>query len=134
MERQPPKPKPWGVSDDEAIELCRDWMIYLGAADTVVASGAGVQACDLYSAGYLAWVENKTGNVEIGLVEHAAAVVAADGREALIFARRGVIPAARVRADELGIAIFGFDPQGATLDGVNLRGRELFAMAHARQD
>lgn len=109
-------------------------MHYLGAADVVVATGEARQICDLYGSRYLGWVENKTGNLEIEQVEHAAAVVAADGRRALIFARRGVSPAARVRADEFGIAIFGFDPQGGTLDGVNLRGRELFATAQVRQD
>lgn len=131
MERQTPEPKRWGASDGEAIELCREWMMYLGAADTVVAYGTAVRVCDLYSSHYLAWVENKTGNLGIGAIEQAATVVAADGRRAWIFARRGVSPAARVRADELGIAIFGFDPQGGTLDGVNLLGRELFAAAQA---
>lgn len=108
-------------------------MRYLGATDVVVATGEPRQLCDLYASGYLGWVENKRGNLQIFQVEHAAAVVAADGRRGLIFARHGVLPAARVRADELGIAIFGFDPRGGTLDGVNLLGRELFAWAHARQ-
>lgn len=109
-------------------------MNYLGVTDAVVAAGKSRQVCDLYGSHYLGWVENKTGNVEIGLVEHAATVVATDGRRGLIFARRGVIPAARVRADELGIAIFGFDPQGGTLDGVNLLGRELVANAQSRRE
>lgn len=109
-------------------------MRYLGATDAVVAAGEARQICDLYGSHHLGWVENKTGNLKIELVVHAAAVVAADGRKALVFARRGVSPAARVRADELGIAIFGFDPQGGTLDGVNLLGRQLVAAAQARQD
>ncbi|MFF2773074.1 hypothetical protein ACFVUP_38855 [Streptomyces bacillaris] len=99
-----------------------------------MATGEARQICDLYGSHHLGWVENHTGNLEIGLVEQAAAVIAADGRRGLIFARRGVIPAARVRAEELGIAILGFDPQGGTLDGVNLLGRELCATAQARQD
>ncbi|WP_157498217.1 hypothetical protein [Leifsonia sp. Leaf336] len=108
-------------------------MRYLGATDAVVAMGDSRQSCDLYASGYLGWVENNRGNLQIGQVEHAAKIVAADGRRGLIFARHGVLPAARVRADELGIAIFGFDPRGGTLDGVNLLGRELSAWAHARQ-
>jgi len=99
-------------------------MIYLGAADTVVASGTTVQACDLYSAGYLAWVENKRGNLGLEAVERAALIAAADGRRGLMFIRHGVLPQAVDRADYLGIAIFGFDPEGGTLDGVNLVGRE----------
>ncbi|WP_374009887.1 hypothetical protein [Leifsonia sp. LS-T14] len=108
-------------------------MRYLGAADVVVATGEPRRFCDLYASDYLGWVENQRGNLQIVRVEHAAAVVAADGRRGLIFARHGVLPAARVRADEYGIAIFGFDPRGGTLDGVNLLGRELFAMARARR-
>lgn len=107
-------------------------MYYLGAGDAIVATGDSRQLCDLYGSRHLGWVENKRGNLEVRLVEHAGMIVAADGRRGLIFARRGVIPAASVRADELGIAIFGFDPQGGTLDGVNLLGRELFAIAQAQ--
>ncbi|MFE4950527.1 hypothetical protein ACFQ9V_10515 [Leifsonia sp. NPDC056665] len=132
MERQPPEPKPWGASDDEAIALCREWMIYLGAADTVVASGDAVRACDLYSAGYLAWVDNERGNLDVAQVTRAASVSAADGRRGLIFVRHGVLPQAVDRADELGVAIFGFDPQGATLDGGNLLGLELCSIGLAR--
>lgn len=132
MERQPPEPKPRGASDDEAIALCREWMIYLGAVDTVLASGATVQACDLYSAGYLAWVDNDRGNLDVPHVMRAASLSAADGRRGLIFVRHGVLPQAVDRADELGVAIFGFDPQGGTLDGGNLLGRELYATGLAR--
>ncbi|QIZ99848.1 hypothetical protein [Leifsonia sp. PS1209] len=132
MERQPPEPKPRGASDNEAIELCREWMIYLGAADTVVAAGAAVQACELYSAGYLAWVDNQRGNLDMAQVTRAASVSAADGRRGLIFVRHGVLPQAVDRADELGIAIFRFDPHGGTLDGGNLLGRELCATGLAR--
>lgn len=100
-------------------------MRFLGATDTVVAMGESRQSCDLYASGYLGWVDNKRGNLEVEFVERAAAVTGVDGRRGLIFARHGVSPFARVRADELGIAIFGFDPEGGTLDGVNLVGRQL---------
>lgn len=36
---QQPAPRPFGVSAEEAVELCREWMGYLGAADVVVARG-----------------------------------------------------------------------------------------------
>lgn len=108
-------------------------MYYLGAADAVVSTGDSRQACDLYSSCYLGWVDNNRGNVEVELVDRAAAVVAADGRRGLVFAGHGVSPFARVRADELGVAIFRFDAQGGTLDGVNPLGRELFANAQTRQ-
>ncbi|MEY9852824.1 hypothetical protein ABH923_002502 [Leifsonia sp. EB41] len=122
-----PEPMPWGANDAEATELCRRWMIYLGASDTVVASGDDRRACDLYSSRYLGWVDNRMGNLEVELVERSASVAIADGRAAVIFVRRGVLPAARQRADELGVAILGFDPQDAALDGANLLGREVCA-------
>ena len=108
-------------------------MHYLGAEDAVVATGEPRLICDLYGSRYLGWVENKRGNLEIGLVERAAAVVASDGRTGLVFAGHGVSPFARVKADELGIAILRFDAQGGTLDGVNPLGRQLFANAQTRQ-
>ena len=100
-----------------------------GATDAVVAEGESRQSCDLYGSRHLGWVENRRGNLEVDLVERAAAIVAVDGRRGLIFTRHGVDPEARARADELGVAIFGFDPQGGTLDGINLVGRELAAKA-----
>lgn len=102
-------------------------MIYLGAVDAVVASGTTAKVCDLYSTRFLAWVENQPGNLEMERVTRAATVSTADGRPALIFVRHGVLPDARERADELRVAVFGFDPRGGTLDGVNLLARELNA-------
>lgn len=99
-------------------------MHFLGATDAVVATNESRQICELYGSRHIGWVENKRGNLEVEFVERAAAVTTADGRRGLIFARHGVSPIARVRADELGIAIFSFDPEGGTLDGVNLVGRE----------
>jgi len=109
-------------------------MRYLGATDAVAATGESRQVCDLYGTRYLGWVENRRGNLGLELVERAAAVAVADGRPGLLFARHGVSPAARVRADEVGIAIFGFDVQGGTLDGVNLLGRGLLANAQTLRD
>lgn len=105
----------------------------LGATDTAIATGDSRQACDLYSSIYLGWVDNDRGNLDVELVERAAAVVAADGRRGLIFAGHGVSPFARAKAEAFGIAVFRFDAQGGTLDGVNLLGRELFAIAEIRQ-
>lgn len=107
-------------------------MHYLGAADAVVATGESRAVCDLYGSRYLGWVENKRGNLGLDVVERAASVVAADGRRGLIFIRAGALPQAVDKADYLGIAIFGFDPEGGTLDGVNLVGREWYARGLAR--
>jgi hypothetical protein len=49
MNTEPPLPRSWRASDKEAIELCQQWMAYLGAEDVVAASGEGIQVCDLYS-------------------------------------------------------------------------------------
>jgi len=122
--RETPEPRPRGATDDEAVELCREWMRYLGASDAVVATGESRQICALYSSGYLGWVENKRGNLGLDAVERAGRTVAADGRRGLIFIRHGALPHAVDRADHLGMAIFGFDPEGGTLDGVNMVGRD----------
>ena len=102
---EPPSPRSFGVSDEEAVELCREWMIDLGATDTVVAIGALRQLCDLYSARYLAWVDNRRGNLDVDPVDAAAALAASDGRCALIFVQGGVRPVAQERADALGVAL-----------------------------
>jgi hypothetical protein len=102
-------------------------MVYLGAVDTVMASGEVRQMCDLYSARYLGWVDNRRGNLDVDVVERAADVAATDGRRPLIFVPGGVRPVARERADARGVALFWFDAQNATLTGGNLFGRELCA-------
>lgn len=127
VDKQPPEPKPWGASVEEAIELCREWMVYLGAADTVAASIETGQLCDLYSTRYLAWVDNQRRNLDLELVDRAARMSAGDGRQALIFIPGGVRPAARKRADELGVGLFRYDAHGGVLDGANTIGRQLYA-------
>lgn len=123
--KAPPPPRPLGVSNDEAVELCRQWMVYLGAADSIATEGDSRQACDLYSSRFLAWVNNRGGNLDIELVKRAALVSAADGRRALIFIAGGIYPDAQDGADGLGIAILRFDPFSGDLDGANLVGRRL---------
>jgi hypothetical protein len=100
-------------------------MVYLGAADSVAASKGARQVCDLFSSRFLAWVDNRSGNVNSELVERAAQVSAADGRQALVFTPGGVFPDAQDRADALGIALLRFDPYAGDLDGANQVGRRL---------
>lgn len=120
---QSPAPRPLGVSDGEAVELCRQWMVYLGAAESVAASGDVRRLCDVYSRHYLAWVDNRDQNLNNDLVERAARVCAADGRKGLIFVPGGVFPDAQDQAEALGVAVLRFDPYGGDLDGANPLGR-----------
>lgn len=120
---QTPAPRPLGVSDVEAVELCRQWMVYLGAADSVTASADVRQDCDLYSRHYLAWVDNRQENLDSRLVQRAARLCAGDGRRGLIFMTGGVFPDAQDDAEALGIALLRFDPYGGDLDGANPLGR-----------
>lgn len=106
-------------------------MLYLGARDTVVATGAVRQVCDLYSAHYLGWVDNRRGNVGLDVVERAISAAAADGRLSVIFVRRGMRQAAWQRAEAFGVALLWFDPQNASLDGGNSIGRALCATGMA---
>lgn len=125
MEFEPPRPRQWRASDSEAVELCREWMIYLGAVDAVVAHGEARQVCDLYSAHYLAWVDNRRKNLDVDVVENAANIAAADGRYPLVFVPGGVFPDAQDLADSLGVALLRFDSLGGDLDGVSAVGRQL---------
>jgi hypothetical protein len=122
-----PAPRPFGVSDEEALELCREWMIYLGAPDTVVAVGVARESCDLYSSHYIGWVDNARGNLDVDAVERAAMLAAADGRRALIFLRGGVRPVAQQRADTLGVALLNYRARDSALDGRSKLGREIVA-------
>ncbi|MFF9564749.1 hypothetical protein ACF1AJ_15500 [Leifsonia sp. NPDC014704] len=115
------------MSDEEAVELCREWMIYLGAADSVVAAGAARNSCDLYSSRYLGWVDNSRGNLDVDAVEKAAALAATDGRQPLIFLRGGVRPVAQERADVLGVALLNYRERDRALDGRSRLGREIIA-------
>lgn len=100
-------------------------MVYLGAGDATVSSGPPGQLCDLYSSQFLAWVDNRRGNLGPDIVERAAAIAARDGRIPLVFLSGGVMPEAQDRADSLGLALLRFDAQGGNLDGANMVGREL---------
>lgn len=127
MTSQEPAPRPFGVSDEEALELCREWMVYLGALDTVISVGAARESCDLYSSKYLGWVDNTRGNLGVDTVEKAAKLAAADGRRALIFLRGGVRPVAQQRADALGVALLNYRARDSALDGRSYLGREIVA-------
>lgn len=102
-------------------------MVYLGAVDTVAASGDVRQVCDLYSSRFLAWVNNQRGNLGLGVVERAVGIASRDGRFPLVFVSGGVHPEAQDRADAIGLVLLRFDAQGGSLDGANLLGRRVRA-------
>ena len=102
-------------------------MIYLGAADTVATRDPARQLCDLYSSCYLAWVDNRRGNLEVDSVANAARLAASDGRHPLIFVRGGVRPVAQQQADELGVAILWYHAVDATLAGRSRPGLAVLA-------
>lgn len=122
-----PLPMPLGVSDNQAVALCRDWMVHLGAADTVVASGSVRDTCDLFSSRYLAWVDNGRASLESNAVIHAARVASNDGRRAIIFKRGGIRGEAQQLADSYGVALFSYVPSDGLLEGANPLGYELRA-------
>lgn len=103
--------------------MCREWMVHLGATDTRVMDVPARHICDLYSNHFLGWVENNGGNLEVELVNRAAASSAVDGRSALLFVPGGVYPEARVQADALGVALLRFRARDGALEGVNVLGR-----------
>lgn len=127
MAFEPPRPRPNGVSQASAIELCREWMVFLGAWDTVVASGDARASCDLYGSQFVAWVDNSRGNLGLDLVERAVSVSSADGRRPLIFVRGGVLNEAKVAANDNDVALFSYITLDGSLEGANPLGYELRA-------
>lgn len=127
MYPEPPKPRAWKASDRDAVQLCQEWMVYLGAVDTVAAAGAVKEVCDLYSTRFLAWVDNRQKNLEVETVLRAAGIAGSDGRRALVFHPGGAFPDAQDQADILGVALFRFNARGGDLDGANEVGRLLRA-------
>lgn len=125
MDGQAPGPRQWRASHSEALQLCRDWMRYLGAAEAVEAEGEARRVCDLYSNRYLAWVDNRRQNLDIAVVQNAAEVAVVDGRYPLVFVPGGVYPDAQDLADTLGVAILRFDALGGDLVGASAVGRQL---------
>lgn len=119
-----PVPIPSGVTTEGAVELCRNWMAYLGATDTVVAVGDARVACDLYSQRFIAWVDNRRGNLETDLVDHATRVSSVDGRKPLIFVRGGILPWAKTLADDHDVALFSYIAVDGSLEGGNSLGRK----------
>lgn len=125
MDFDRPQPRQWGATGREAAELCREWMLHLGAVDTVVSQGSASEVCDLFSSRWLAWVSSRRGNLDVELVERAARICAADGRQALVFIAGGVFPTVQDRADALTVGLLRFDARGGDLDGANTLGRRL---------
>lgn len=107
-------------------------MVYLGATDAAASSGRAKDLCDLFSSGYLAWVDNGRGNLDVGPIEIAATLAASDGRSPLIFLQGGVRPAAQQRADALGVALLNYHARDGSLAGRNSLGRAIVQEGLAR--
>jgi hypothetical protein len=115
-----------GATDSEAIQVCAQWMRFLGAVDTVVADPVAQIQCDLYSGKYLAWVDNRRGNVGPELVNRVIDVMRLDGRPGLIFFRAGFDPWSRASATEHGISLLRFSPEDGTLRGYNPQRKDIY--------
>lgn len=98
-------------------------MVYLGATDTVASSGQAKDLCDLFSSRYLAWVDNRRGNLDVAPIEIAATLAASDGRSPLIFLQGGVRPVAQQRADALGVALLNYHARDGSIAGRSRLGR-----------
>lgn len=108
-------------------------MVHLGATDARTTEQSRNRVCDLYSSYFLGWVDNRRGNLDVDLVERAAAASAGDGRTPLLFVPGGVFPEARDRADVLGVALLRFRARDGALDGVNGLGRQARAAGLAKR-
>ncbi|MGA0567332.1 hypothetical protein ACO2Q7_08380 [Rathayibacter sp. KR2-224] len=116
---QRPRPRPVGSSHWAAVEFCREWMVYLGEEDTVVAQGATGAICELYSSRYVALVENRTGNIEVPLVQRAVVLATSDGRRAVVFHSGGCFGDAAELADAYGIALITYMARAGDIAAAN---------------
>lgn len=116
---QRPGPRPVGSSRAAAVEFCREWMVFLGERDTVIAEGPATAACDLYSSRYVALVDNRRGNIEVPLVQRAIALTDSDGRQGLVFHPGGCLLDAADLADACGVALIMFDPRSGAIEARN---------------
>lgn len=114
-----PGPRPVGSSRTAAVEFCREWMVFLGERDTVIAEGAAAAVCDLYGSRYVALVDNRRGNIDVPLVQRAIALTESDGRRALVFHPGGCLLDAADLATDHGIALIMFDPRSGTIEARN---------------
>ena len=116
---QRPRPRPVGSSRTAAVEFCREWMIFLGERDTVIAEGPAAAACDLYSSRYVVLVENRIGNIEVPLVQRAVALSRSDGRRAVVFHSGGCFGDAAELADTYGIALITYVAREGDIEARN---------------
>ncbi len=122
-----PQPRPDGADSGEAVELCAEWLSFLGDPDVTVApAGAGF---DISSCTSIAWVNNRFGNVDYDYVLTASEVAREDGRLPLIFFRGGFAPEAQDLATNRGFGLLRYDAAGRRLSGQNRLGRRLRAAA-----
>ena len=118
MNGERPRPRPVGSSQTAAVEFCREWMVYLGETDTVIAAGDAA-VCDLYSSRYVALVENRIGNIEVPLVQRAVTLSASDGRRALVFHSGGCFPDAGELANAHGIPLIAYVARAGNIEPRN---------------
>ena len=116
---QRPRPRPVGSSQPAAVEFCREWMVYLGEQNTVVAQGATAAICNLYSSRYVALVENRIGNIEVPLVQRAVTVSRSDGRRAVVFHSGGCFGDAAELADAYGVALITYVAREGDIEARN---------------
>ena len=114
-----PSPQPYGVNDDGARALVREWMRHLGAIDIVVTEGSNESEIDADSSRYIVRTKNSTETVGVAEVRELAGVCVADGRRGLFFASGTFAAAAVEFADRVGIPLFIYSAQGGTLNAAN---------------
>ena len=114
-----PAARPVGSSRTAAVEFCREWMVFLGERDTVIAEGPAAAVCDLYSSRYLALIENRRGNIEVPLVQRAIALAESDGRRGVVFHPGGCLPDAAELANDRGVALIMFDARNGEIEARN---------------
>lgn len=115
----PPPPQLYGVSDQGAELLVRDWMRHLGVLDATVTPLRGDGGTDVESNDFIAQVKNYTGLVPVSEVRDLGGVAAATGKQALLFTSGTLSGSGLDFADKVRIAVIQYSAVDGTLVGLN---------------
>jgi hypothetical protein len=111
----------FGVSAEGAERLCAEWMKHLGASDVLVTRATADGGIDLIADPYIAQVKNYAGTVGVIPVRELAGVASIQNREALFFTSGTYASGAIDFANQAQIALFAYNAEEGTLQGINPR-------------
>lgn len=104
-----------------------DWMEHMGAAGAMVTKQSGDGGVDVIAPGYVAQVKHYATPVGIAEIRSlvGAAAVFSGAPKALFFCSGGFPSGADAFADQVGMALFSFDPTAGSVTAINHQAQRL---------